>query len=421
MRNTAEKEIDMRIAEKGAPPPLVVHIIYALGTGGLENGMINIINRSPLSRYRHAIVCLTGAESFASRLTAPDVAVIELHKKPGHDLGMYWRLWRVLRELKPAIVHSRNLAALETQVLGILFPGCKRIHAEHGRDVSDLDGSNRKYQWFRRLLNPFVHRFVAVSQDLADWLIQTVGIPERKVVQIYDGVDSSRFIPRDGLLSTTGESVLEARMRPLPKGMPSDFLPANERVVIGTVGRLAAVKNQTLLLRALHQILQRQPDLRERLRCIIVGDGPERSELEQTIASLNLQSIVWLAGDSADVPAWLSYFDVFALPSLAEGIPNTILEAMATGLPVIATAVGGNPELVEHEVTGLLIPSGDTDALAEAMLRLIEDPQQRLTMGRVAVARIHETFDWDNTMTAYLQIYDELLYGSETRKEADKT
>lgn len=414
------KEIEMRADRNDVTPPLVVHIIYSLSTGGLENGMINIINRSPPDRYRHAIISLTAADEFASRLTAPDVVVIELHKKPGHDLGMYWRLWRALRQLKPTIVHSRNMAALETQAMGILFPGCKRIHAEHGRDINDLDGSNRKYQWFRRLLNPFVHRFVAVSQDLADWLVQTVGIAENKVMQIYDGVDSSRFIPRSDVLAGAKQSGLEARLQPWPKGLPTDFLPLNDRIVIGTVGRLAAVKNQTLLLRALHQILQRQPDLSERLRCIIVGDGPQRSELEQTIASLSLQSIVWLAGNSNDVPAWLSHFDVFALPSLAEGIPNTILEAMATGLPVIATAVGGNPELVEHDVTGLLVPSGDTNALADAMLRLIENPQQRLMMGRVAVARIHETFNWDNTMNAYLQIYDELLYGSETRKEADK-
>lgn len=412
----------MKADKDNHAPPLVVHIIYALSTGGLENGLINIIKRSPPDRYRHAIICLTGADEFASRLTVPGVTVIELHKKPGHDLGMYWRLWKALRQLKPAIVHSRNLAALETQVLGILFPGCKRIHAEHGRDINDIDGSNRKYQWFRRLLNPFVHRFVAVSQDLADWLTQTVGIPAHKVLQIYDGVDSSQFLPRRDILAAGEESVTTVvRSNPLPEGLPADFLPANERVVIGTVGRLAAVKNQTLLLRALYQILQLHPHLADRLRCIIVGDGPELAVLEQTIAALDLQPFVWLAGNRDDVPALLACFDVFTLPSLGEGIPNTILEAMATGLPVIATAVGGNPELVEPEVTGLLVPSGDADALANAIFRLADDPQLRLAMGRTAVARIRETFDWDSTMTAYLQVYDEVLYGSGVRQAADKT
>ncbi len=186
----------MRLDDDRPGPPLVAHIIYALGTGGLENGLVNIINRSPPGRYRHAIICLTTAEAFAGRLTVPDVEVIELHKRPGHDPAIYLRLWRTLRRLRPAIVHTRNLAALETQVLGLLFPGCKRVHGEHGRDVSDLDGSNRKYQWLRRLLSPLIHRYIAVSQDLAQWLVSTVRIAPGKVAQIYNGVDHSRFPSR---------------------------------------------------------------------------------------------------------------------------------------------------------------------------------------------------------------------------------
>ena len=122
----------------GRETPLVVHIIYALGTGGLENGLVNIINRMPPDRNRHTIICLTSADAFSGRLTLPGVQVIELHKQPGNDPGMYWRLWRTLRNLRPDIVHTRNLAALETQILGVFMPGVKRVHGEHGRDV-DLD------------------------------------------------------------------------------------------------------------------------------------------------------------------------------------------------------------------------------------------------------------------------------------------
>jgi len=95
-------------------PPLVAHVIYALTTGGLENGLVNIINRSPAGRYRHVIICITGADEFAQRITAGGVEVIELNKREGHDLGFYWRLWRLFRKLRPDIIHSRNLAALET-------------------------------------------------------------------------------------------------------------------------------------------------------------------------------------------------------------------------------------------------------------------------------------------------------------------
>lgn len=384
-------------------PPLLVHIIFTLGTGGLENGLVNIINRCPTSRYRHAIICLSHAEDFSQRLTAQDVEVIEIHKKPGHDLGMYWRLWRHLRRLQPAIVHTRNLAALETQILGLLLPGCKRVHGEHGRDIHDLDGSNRKYNRLRRLLGPLIHRFVAVSQDLSQWLVNTVGIPADKVIQIYNGVDIERFAP-------TARHQDDA-----VTNVPDNFQPKSGRIVVGTVGRLAAVKDQQLLLTALHLLLTRRPEWHTILRLIIVGDGPERKALESQIERLSLQNQVWLAGDRDDIPDMLRTMDVFVLPSLGEGISNTILEAMASGLPVIATAVGGNPELVKKHQTGLLFPAGDSTALANAITRLIDDQALRLQMGQAAVAHIRQNFDWQRTVESYLALYDELLYPGAAR------
>lgn len=383
---------------QGTPqPPMIVHIIYALSTGGLENGLVNIINRCPPSRYRHVIICLTGAEHFASRLTAPNVDVIELHKKPGHDLRMYWRLWRHLRRLRPAVVHTRNLAALETHALGLLMPGCKRVHGEHGRDMHDLDGSNRKYQWLRRALSPLIHQFIAVSRDLSRWLVDTVHIPERKVTQIYNGVDTQRFARAE----EPGN---------LPTGMPESFQPGSDSVVIGTVGRLAAVKDQQLLLVALHRLVSERPELRSSLRLLIVGDGPEYEALNALTERLELGGMVWLAGDREDIPELLRTMDIFVLPSLGEGISNTVLEAMASGLPVIATSVGGNPELVQDGATGLLFPAGDVSALARALATLIDNPSRRHAMGEAAEAHIRQNFDWQRTVDSYLSLYDALLF-----------
>mgnify|MGYP001813337156 FL=1 len=265
-------------------PPLVAHVIYALGTGGLENGLVNIINRSPPGRYRHAIICLTAADAFAERLTVPDVEVIELHKRPGHDPTMYLRLWRTLRRLHPDIVHTRNLAALETQVLGLFLPRCKRVHGEHGRDVSDLDGSNRKYQRLRRVLSPLIARFVTVSQDLARWLVNEVGIAPDKVTHIYNGVDHSRFPPRFG---AGGDNSIPHLPRSLA-GAPAGFLAGASCRVVGTVGRLAAVKDQQTLICAMAHIFSESPQLQQTLRCIIVGDGPERAALTAAIARQGL-------------------------------------------------------------------------------------------------------------------------------------
>lgn len=381
------------MSQSTTQPPLIAHIIYTLGTGGLENGLVNIINRCPPSRYRHAIICLSHSEDFSRRLTAPDVEIIELHKKPGHDPAMYWRLWKHLRRIKPAVVHTRNLAALETQVLGVLMPGWKRVHGEHGRDMHDLDGSNRKYQLLRRGLNPLIHHFIAVSQDLSHWLIESVNIPQSKVSQIYNGVDTGRFTRQ------TSEADC----------LPPGFVPADGAVVLGTVGRLVAVKNQQLLLHAIHSLISARPELRATLRLVMVGDGPERSALNAQADALGISDLIWFAGDRDNVPELLRCMDIFILPSLGEGISNTLLEAMATGLPAIASAVGGNPELVQEQVTGLLFPSENAQALATAIAELADDPARRQRMGQAAADHIRQHFNWERTVENYLSVYDSLL------------
>lgn len=381
------------MAPRSQQPPLVVHIIHELGTGGLENGLVNIINRSPPGRYRHAIVCLTAAREFARRVTAPDVQVIELHKRPGHDLGLYWRLWKTLRTLRPAIVHTRNLATLEMQFVAALLPGVKHVHGEHGRDVFDLHGTNRKYNLLRKAARLVVNRYIAVSEDLAQWMIETVGVPAAKVRQIYNGVDPDRFHPRMG-----------AR----PDVAPSGFLPV-DALVLGTVGRLAEVKNQGSLLRAAHQVSQRHPELNARLRVIIIGDGPMVPSLRQQVIDLGMERNVWLAGDRCDIPALLQCMDVFVLPSLGEGISNTVLEAMASGLPVVATRVGGNPELVKDGMNGCLVPVGDDEALATAIAGLCASAERREEMGRNALSRIRASFDWQRTVAEYIEVYDQAV------------
>jgi sugar transferase (PEP-CTERM/EpsH1 system associated) len=374
-------------------PPLVVHIIYALGMGGMENGLVNIINRAPPGRYRHAIVCLTRSSPFAARLTAPGVQIYELDKKPGHDLGMVWRLFRLLRRLRPAIIHSRNLAAFEMQLVGLCVPGARRVHGEHGRDVYDLDGSNPRYMALRRVLRPFIHRYIAVSRDLETWLRDAVGIAADKVRQIYNGVDRERFHPRGA---------------ERPGLLPTGFLP-DDGLLIGTVGRLVEVKDQRTLVQAFADLVGADPVLRARLRLALVGDGPLRGGLEAQAEALGVSDLLWLPGDRDDVAGLLREMDVFVLPSLAEGISNTVLEAMASGLPVIATRTGGNPELVEEGVNGYLFPVGDAHALAAQLAELVADAATRTAMGEQSRARVDARFNWPRAVDEYLSVYDSLL------------
>jgi sugar transferase (PEP-CTERM/EpsH1 system associated) len=372
--------------------PLVVHVFYRFDVGGLENGVVNLINHMPVDAYRHAIIALTEVTDFRQRIERDDVQFISLNKPPGHLFRLFPRLVRIFRELKPAIVHSRNLAALEVTVPAWLAGVPVRIHGEHGRDVGDLDGSNRKYQWVRRLYNPFVSHFIALSRDLEGYLTGRVGISSRKVAQIYNGVDAGRFHPAAALPSIDG----------CPFQRPEHWL-------VGTVGRMQTVKDQTLLARAFIRALELEPALKARLRLVMVGDGPLRAEAQALLDAAGVADLAWLPGERHDVPDVLRGLDCFVLPSLAEGISNTILEAMASGLPVIATCVGGNPELVSEGQTGALVPASDPVAMAQAIINYAANPERARTAGAKGRAEVERRFSMEAMVGAYRRLYDRSL------------
>jgi sugar transferase (PEP-CTERM/EpsH1 system associated) len=375
------------------PRPLVAHIVFRFDTGGLENGVVNLINHLPARSFRHMVVALTEVTDFKHRLHDPSVPCIALHKSPGHGARLYPKLWRLLRQHRPAIVHTRNLAALEMQAAAWAAGVPVRIHGEHGRDIGDFDGSSRKNQWTRRLLRPFVQQWVALSRDLASTLTGPVGIPSPLVQRICNGVDSERFHPAAGARAAISGS---------PFADPRLWL-------VGTVGRMQTVKNPVDLARAFVQALALAPALRERLRLVMVGEGPLRVQVAEVLQQAGAADLAWLPGERADVPEVLRGLDGFVLPSLAEGISNTILEAMASGLPVVATAVGGNPDLVAAGQTGLLVPAGQTDALAAALLQMAGDPAAAAAMGRAGRARVEREFSLQVMVTAYQRLYDRLL------------
>lgn len=385
-------------------PPLVVHLLFRFDTGGLENGVVNLINHMPQSAYRHAVVALTEVvPDFSQRIQRDDVQFVALGKAPGHAVKLYPRLATLFRQLRPAIVHTRNLAALECQVPAALAGVPVRIHGEHGRDTDDPDGARRRYQWLRRVYRPFVHRYVALSCDLAGYLVHKVGVPEGRIEQIYNGVDLGRF------MRPAGDRVL-------PQGCPFE---EEGLFVVGTVGRMQAIKAQPLLAAAFVRALQRQPGLRDRLRLVMVGDGPLRAEAQAVLAQAGVAQLAWLPGERADVPDVMRGLDCFALPSLAEGISNTILEAMASGLPVVATAVGGNPELLVDGQTGELVPPGDVETMAASIAGLASDPARAAAMGAAGRQRAEQCFSLPAMVGAYRQLYDRLLAERHTTPRLD--
>jgi sugar transferase (PEP-CTERM/EpsH1 system associated) len=374
----------------GNQPPLIIHVIYRLAVGGLENGLVNLINRMPVDRYRHTIVSLTDISDFRQRITRPDVNCIALHKRPGHDARMLWQLWQLFRERRPAIVHSRNLAALDAQLPAWLARVPVRIHGEHGRDVHDLDGSSRKYQWLRRGFRPLIHQYVPLSRDLEAYLRGPVAVPAERIRLICNGVDTERFHPA------------AQRAGSLPDG----FASADD-IVMGTVGRLEPVKDQLTLVKAFVKLVRLDP-AGPRLRLVLVGEGSLRAPIEALLEETGLTRQVWLAGDRDDVPALMAAMDLFVLPSLAEGISNTILEAMACGLPVVATRVGGNAELVQEGRTGVLVERDDPAAMATALAGYVHDSGLRRDHGAAARQRIEAHFSLDGMVARYTDLYDEL-------------
>jgi sugar transferase (PEP-CTERM/EpsH1 system associated) len=370
---------------------MVAHVIHRLAIGGMENGLVNLINRMAVDRIQHCIICYTEATEFSNRIERSDVRIYNLGKREGKDLRVWGRLWNLLRRLRPHIVHTRNLATLEAQLPAALAGVRVRIHGEHGWDVGDLDGRKARTRWLRRGFRPLVSKYVAVSAHIDAYLQDVIGVEPTRIDRIYNGVDTQRFAP--------GAKGLRAVL-------PPGFAGAQE-LVFGTVGRLQRVKDQRTLLDAFARLRARAPSLPMRL--VIIGDGPLRSELQGAIHALRLDEHVWLGGARDDVAELLRAIDVFVLPSLAEGISNTILEAMASGLPVIASNVGGNPELVVQGETGNLVAPASAEELTVAMADYAKDRQMAAAHGAAGRLRAEAQFSLERMVDRYLALYESSL------------
>ena len=369
--------------------PLIVHVVYRFGVGGLENGIVNLVNRMPASRWRHAILALTEVVGeFADRIQRHDVRYIELDKRPGHLVRDYPRLYRMFRDLKPAVVHTRNLAALEAVVPARAAGVPVRIHGEHGWDMNDPEGKRLRYRLVRRAYRPFVNHYVALSHHLNDYLERAVGVPRERVSQMYNGVDTEHFRPADARLPIPG----------CPFGAADEWL-------VGWVGRMEGVKDPLNLARAFIRASERS----DRLRLMLVGDGALRPTLQELLKSANLLDRVWFAGERKDVADIMRGLDCFALPSVAEGISNTILEAMASRLPVVATRVGGNPELIESGMTGVLVPPANSDALADALLHYFNHRATARRHAKAARQLVENRFSLSRMVHDYSSLYERTL------------
>lgn len=368
----------------------IVHVVYSFAIGGLENVIVQLINRLPAERYEHVLLSLTTISDFRLRINRPDVRFIALNKPPGHAVKLYPAMFRLLRELRPDVVHSCNLAALEIMPLAWAARVPLRVHAEHGWDAHDPQGKSLKYRRLRKLYKPFVSHYIAVSQDIDDYLARHIGVPRARRSLIANGVDTELFAP--------------APKTAIP-GCP--FTPG-EHWLIGTVGRLQTVKNQPLLARAFVRLVQAHPEESAQARLLIIGEGPLRAEVERVLAEAGMSALAWLPGARDDVAAIMKNLDCFVLPSQTEGTSCTLQEAMASALPTVATAVGGTPELITQGYSGSLVPSEDAAAMADAMLDYLRQPALARQQGDAARTQALQGF----SLPAMVGEYDRLFVRS---------
>ncbi|WAJ70705.1 TIGR03088 family PEP-CTERM/XrtA system glycosyltransferase [Catenovulum adriaticum] len=367
-------------------PKHIVHLIYRLDIGGLERVMVNCINAMPPTQYKHSIIALTDYSDEFVKLIERDVDLYSIKKPEGHSWKAFWLVFKQLWKLKADVLHSYNLPTLEYQICGLIAGIPKRIHAEHGRDIYDPEGNNKKYQKLRQIISPFLDKFVCVSDDLYSWLMQTVNIAPSKCQLIYNGVDTEKYQVSDR------KSVLDESQQ--------------DKFVFGCVGRLQAIKDHQLLIRAFTLACEQDTSFANCTQLSLIGDGPLRTQLEQQVQIADTQFNIWFAGARHDMANVYHSFDVFVMSSLGEGIPMTMLEAMSTGLPVVSTNVGGISEIVS-EHTAILVPPAQANLLANAMLKIFyqsktEDFQQMKITARKDVV---ENFSEQSMVSSYQRIY----------------
>jgi sugar transferase (PEP-CTERM/EpsH1 system associated) len=371
-------------------PIRIMHVVDSLGKGGLENGLVNLIERLDPNRFEHVVFALRRLGANADRLPADRVRVICLGKKASDGRFQVAALARSIREIGPDIVHSRNWAAIEAVIAARWVRSCAVVHSEHGLESDTAVAEPWRRTGFRRLAFELADRVLAVSYQLRDLHAERTGFPAHKITVIHNGVDSWRFSP---------DPETRSRVR-------HELGLSDDEFCIGCVGNLSPAKDYPTVLKAVGELSRTCRNW----RLIIVGEGPERASLENFVNSHpEWKQRVYFLGVSHRVPDLLQAMDVYVLPSLIEGISNSLLEAMASGLPVAVTATGGNPEVVMDGESGLLFPVGGVQQLAHHLASLQSQRELGNRLKQKAIQRAREAFSMDAMVGKYEHLYSILV------------
>jgi len=364
----------------------ILHVLDNLGNGGLQNGLSNLIDRLDPERFEHVLCAIRPVEDKHVHPFSPDRARTMCIGDRKLSRVQIPALLRVIKQMRPHIVHSRNWAAIEAVPAARLAGRCGIIHSEHGIDQDTAQAEPRRRSCLRRLAFELADRVLSVSRIIRDLHSRRTLYPAEKIQVINNGVDNKRFRP---------DPVVRMRVRRELGIGDNDFC-------LGSVGNLVPVKDQLTIMRALVEFSNTTPGW----RLLLAGDGPElRSLTEFATTRPECRGRILFLGRSKRIPELLNAMDIYVLSSITEGINNSLLEAMATGLPVVASRTGGNPEVVLEGETGLLFPVGDPDTLAAHLSTLYADDGLRQRFSTAACARVAQDFSMVSMVHQYEQLY----------------
>lgn len=369
----------------------VAHVVLGMQVGGLERVVANLAQAFRGTDFRVSLVCLEEGGPLAEDLKHNGLPVTVLGKKPGIDWTCVLRLSRWLRKENIQIVHTHNPVPHFHGIAAALLAGVPvRVHTKHGRNYPN----NPRRVFLYRLLSRFTDMIIPVSDNARDVALHVEKVAPVKVRRIWNGVDTGRYAPADRFQVSDVACQATAQNAEAPGSF-----------TIGTVARLSPEKDQGTMLEALALVHKQLPHA----RLVLVGDGPSRAGLEEKARALGITCQVDFLGMRSDISTQLSKFDIFTLSSITEGISMTILEAMACQVPIVATDVGGNREIVQPPQCGLIVPARDPQALAAAYLELLQNPSRRAEMGVAGRQRVLAHFSLEAMAGQYAALYRELL------------
>ena len=367
-------------------PVHVAHLVWSFDIGGMENGIVNLINKSNPQTTRYSVIALTNLGLSKSRVQATNVSFFELGKGAGNDWGIIGHLARIFRRIKPDIVHTHGWPTYVEGLLGAFLGKVPvLIHGEHGTTFFE----KRRRVLAYRILKKWTTHYTVVSSSLRRPLEDVIGIPSKKIISIPNGVDLERF-----------------NYKPLVRKKVRHKLGIDkDEFVVGSVGRLVPVKGFEVFVESIKELAA----CGERVRGLLVGQGTLYDKLRRLSVNGNGMASTMFLGNRDDVDDILQAFDVYVSTSYSEGMSNTILEAMASRIPIIATAVGGTVELVRANSSGILIAPGDSKKLSRSLMYRANNPEERVWLGSGARTRCEMDFSLDSMINRYESLYQSCI------------